>query len=176
MNNAYKYYRCLFTQSYKFVYIYSAFACVSHSTVNLISGVHNKHVAFQAILSAGVTTFSVKKGQTVICGRVVSSIGDGYDPKTGVFTVPVSGVYCFMFTSTPESDSNDDWCAADIMVDHEGIAYMRARRQIRCTAHAVVDAKEGQKVFPRALLSAGDKIFCGGWLTTCSDVLVQPDT
>jgi hypothetical protein len=152
---------------------------LSHSTENvcfLFSDKRNKHVAFQAILS-GVNTLSLKKGKTVICGRVVSSVGDGYDAETSVFTVPVSGVYCFMFSSTPGSNSDDDECAAHIKLDDKNIAYMKAHRPIRSTVHAVVYAKAGQKVFPRAvlLLSGRDNKFRGYCLTTFFGVLVQPD-
>jgi hypothetical protein len=142
----------------------------------LISGFQNKHVAFQAVPSAGVlNTLSLKKGQTVICDEVISSVGDGYYPTIGVFTVPVSGVYCFIFTSTPCSDSNDDQCAAHIMLDNEDIGYMNARGRICSTAHAMVYAQAGQRVFPRAYLSDHENKFWTGWLTAFSGVLVQPD-
>jgi hypothetical protein len=132
----------------------------------------NKPVAFHAIPSPGSGSFDLSSNQTVICGHVISSVGDGYNAETGVFTVSVSGVYCFMFSSTPNSYYHNDECGAFLMLDDVEIAFMFSEGRERCTAHAVVQAKSGQKVFPRSWVLPRNT-FNVGWLTTFSGFLVQ---
>jgi hypothetical protein len=104
---------------------------------------------------------------------VITNIGDGYDPETGVFTVPVSGLYSFMFSSAtndelPPPGANESqlflfhttymrpYCEAQIMLDYEPIASMRAQSGERGTAHSVVHAKAGQKVYPLCTYGSAD--------------------
>jgi hypothetical protein len=35
---------------------------------------------------------------SIILSRVITNVGNGYDPQTGVFTVPVTGLYDIQLT------------------------------------------------------------------------------
>lgn len=50
-------------------------------------------VAFSARCTAN--TVNIGDNGPVIFDAVVTNVGNGYDPRTGVFTVPVPGVYLF---------------------------------------------------------------------------------
>ncbi|KAL4225225.1 hypothetical protein ACF0H5_015915 [Mactra antiquata] len=56
-------------------------------------------------------------GETFIFTNVFSEHGDGYNPITGVFTVPVSGMYWFQVTLCLRSSG----CVFGIIVDGENI-------------------------------------------------------
>lgn len=53
-------------------------------------------VAFSAALSKDVT--STTPQEKLIYDTVITNIGNGFDPKTGEFTVPSDGLYVFHWT------------------------------------------------------------------------------
>jgi hypothetical protein len=81
----------------------------------LFSDVFKKQVGFHAVLVTG-EVITLKKDEIVKCDYVVYNAGGGYDNKIGVFTVPASGVYCFMAMSTPLSEDLNVSCWAQNLI------------------------------------------------------------
>ena len=88
----------------------------------------------------------IPAGNTLVCDDVITSVGGGYDDKTGVFTAPVSGLYCFMATACPYSDDPSKHAKLDLVLDGKIIGYTSAYGKGKCTTHAVVQVKAGQRV------------------------------
>lgn len=70
----------------------------------------NHQVAFSARLSARHTG-----GGTIIFKEVLTNYGDGYSPLTGNFTAPVTGLYFFILTSSP--DDKDTFPHAQVLTE-----------------------------------------------------------
>jgi hypothetical protein len=138
----------------------------------LISDVFSKQVAFHAVVVRDNVT--IKEGETLICERVVYNAGGGYDAKTGVFTVPVSGLYCFLATATAGNDDIKVNCWVNLRLDDQLIANLVASGRGRTTAHAAVQAIAGQKV-SLVLRKDNSRVF-GKWNTTFSGFCICPDT
>ena len=45
----------------------------------------------------------------LVFDKVVLNVGDGYDPHTGIFTAPVSGVYSFFLTQMSSDGARELW-------------------------------------------------------------------
>lgn len=69
---------------------------------------------------------TLKKDETLICEKVVFNTGGGYDSKTGVFTVPVSGLYCFMASAIEGTSDEDVTCWVYMELDNQLIANLVA--------------------------------------------------
>ncbi|XP_022295233.2 complement C1q tumor necrosis factor-related protein 3-like [Crassostrea virginica] len=54
--------------------------------------VDQRKVAFTASV---VSSSSSWNSGTLVFNKVISNVGKGYDPKTGVFTAPIAGMYVF---------------------------------------------------------------------------------
>ena len=119
---------------------------------------------------------TVKTERVLILRDDVINIGDSYDPATGYFTAPVSGVYVFMATSA--SNMKGELARLDLMHEDERIAYLCCEED-SCTCHAAVKVHAGEMVWLRTFKPAEDLQityhYCAGWLTSFSGVLVQPD-
>jgi hypothetical protein len=99
--------------------------------------------------------------------------GGGYDNTTGVFTVPATGVYCFMALGSPGSTDEKESIWVNIKLDDQGIANLGAYFRERSSSQAVVCAKAGQKVCLKSCKD--DNKFWGGWNTSFSGFLISPD-
>ncbi|KAJ8312774.1 hypothetical protein KUTeg_010147 [Tegillarca granosa] len=55
-----------------------------------------KHVAFSASLSHDIS--NNVKSYKIIFDKIITNIGNGYNTKTGIFTVPIDGLYVFDWT------------------------------------------------------------------------------
>jgi hypothetical protein len=137
-----------------------------------ISGGASKRVAFHAVVDQG-GSITIKQSEKLMCKHVKYSTGGGCNPHTGVFTVPVSGVYCFLAMSTPQSQDADYFSWFEIQLDDNVIANLAAYGKGRSTAHAVVHATAGQNVFLQSMKD-DNKCF-GGWNTSFSGFLICPD-
>ena len=113
----------------------------------------------------------------MIFNRTLFNIGGGYDPSTGVFTTPVSGLYLFSLHFMGGSHSNSTnlatyvdgrqtLCVAFAMgVDRQ------ENDQGSCTA--VAQLQQGQGVSVKVYY--GTPTIWGSILTSFSGVLVQSD-
>lgn len=115
---------------------------------------------------------SLKFREKLICNLVINSTGQGYDPGSGEFTVPVSGLYTFMVTTRCYDDDVGNSCGLYLMLDDDAIGYLDAWGKFSASTHAHIHARAGQKVF---LTSRGVYKFNGGWGTLFSGALMIPD-
>ncbi|CDQ77732.1 unnamed protein product [Oncorhynchus mykiss] len=58
-----------------------------------------EQVAFSATLGISGTIGPVSNEITLVFQRVLSNVGNAYNPTTGIFTAPVRGLYHFTFTA-----------------------------------------------------------------------------
>ncbi|XP_070209010.1 paramyosin-like isoform X2 [Littorina saxatilis] len=105
-------------------------------------------VAFNCALTKTVTTVGQ---ETLICEDVIFSVGGGYDNQTGIFTAPVSGLYCFMATSSPCDDDVRKAAFLWIVLENKDIAFLSAFGKGKCTAHGAVQVNAGQQVWLKTL-------------------------
>ncbi|WAR31323.1 C1QL4-like protein [Mya arenaria] len=91
---------------------------------NITEGMHQSPVAFFAILSTDLRTTS--SFQTLVFTKVVTDVGGGYNPGTGVFTTPVDGLY--VFSTSVMVNLSTSTTFAHIRIDKNGgkVAYLYA--------------------------------------------------
>ncbi|KAK7499512.1 hypothetical protein BaRGS_00009164 [Batillaria attramentaria] len=103
-------------------------------------------VCFHASATDHITTDGE---QTLILDNVSANVGDGYNPNTGVFTAPITGIYIFMATAAPVDDDSEP-SHIYLLVDDEIHAVASAYNTDvgSCgTCHAAVQVSAGQKVW-----------------------------
>ncbi|XP_048238284.1 complement C1q tumor necrosis factor-related protein 4-like [Haliotis rufescens] len=62
--------------------------------------------ATEVAFSAGLSHHqSLTGGQTVVYNRIITNVGNAYNPATGVFTCPISGAYVFQYHAMSRQDS-----------------------------------------------------------------------
>ncbi|KAH9498150.1 Complement C1q-like protein 2 [Bulinus truncatus] len=98
--------------------------------------------------SAGLTTsVNVSDHANVTYDRVWTNVGNGYDPNTGVFTVPVDGTYTFLYHALAEYDG---FLWLDFYQNSKYIssAYAHVDSQYGATSNSVtLDAKKGDQMY-----------------------------
>ena len=129
----------------------------------------NTLVAFHASLSSPVTT---SKTQILVCDNVISNVGGAYNAHTGVFTVPVAGVYCFLVNTSPCQRSEDKRARLGVVLDNRKIAHVYARGLWWSTGHTAVQLDVGHKVWLRTF-GDDEYTFSEGW-TSFTGMLLQP--
>ena len=138
-----------------------------------ISAKAKVQVAFQALLHTNVT---VKSQQVLILKHELINVGGCYNPLTGYFTAPVSGMYMFMASSS--SRQKGKWAKLDLVHEGEDIAFL-CGGEGSCTCHAAIRVAAGERVWLRTFEPDGEEDivyhYKAGWLTSFSGVLVQPD-
>lgn len=120
--------------------------------------------------------------QTLLQGVLVfkqtsTNLGNAYDPDTGVFTAPFSGLYDFQLTFMGYHTSG--YVNAGICVDGEMTAFglsdnRHGQNYQTVTTRAVVHVSAGSKVTAKNVDSVA-KDFQGGQHTTFSRFLVNAD-
>ena len=74
---------------------------------------------------AGISAFTVAPVPApVIFDDDKINLGDHYDPKTGIYTVPLNGIYEFYVQIESYLDSDNDW-EIYVLVDDETFAFTR---------------------------------------------------
>ena len=143
---------------------------------------NSRLVAFHAKRSSPLTTTAAT---ILICDDVVSNTGDpsdssssssssyDYDRQSGVFTAPVTGTYCFLATSSPNEPDDDVVAAADLVVDGRVVGGLCSYGYRWATGHCALRLTAGQRVWLRTM--EGRHSFAGGWWTTFSGMLLQPE-
>lgn len=129
----------------------------------------NALVAFHVSLGSPVTTQS--RTQTLVCDNVISNVGGGYNARTGVFTAPVAGLYCFLVNASPCHRSEDKRARLSVVLDHRKIAHVYSRGLWWSTGHTAVQLDVGHKVWLRTF-DDGDYTFSEGW-TNFTGMLLQ---
>jgi hypothetical protein len=125
-------------------------------------------IAFTARLVHDITP--VGPGQSINFDRIVTNIGNGYNPHGGVFTARVPGVYIFAVTvmSLPSH-----YITVEMVKDGSELCYTRAEREDydSATCVATVHLAAGEDVWVKQ--AAGDGIH--GQYSTFSGILITPD-
>lgn len=119
------------------------------------------------------SSIQTKEVTTLICSNVVTNISGSYNGKTGIFTCPAPGTYCFLATSSPNERDDNKMAAVDIVVDNRVMGGLCSYGFRWSTGHCVVKLKAGQQVWLRTV--DGEHTFAGEWWTTFSGMLLQPE-
>ena len=136
-------------------------------------------VAFTARFSGdtGGSAHGVSLGDKTILrlDKVVTNIGNGYNPKTGVFTAPIAGTYSFFLTAMGTNAHGNMELAIDkqgtvlalVWVEGTNDPYDKGSSQV--TTHLAT----GDQVWVRHY--AGDQVVRGSWWTVFTGYLLQAD-
>ncbi|XP_023203176.1 complement C1q subcomponent subunit B-like [Xiphophorus maculatus] len=131
-------------------------------------------VAFSAAL-VDTNNWTVKgpleADETLKFERVITNIGNGYDPATGLFTAPVKGLYYIQVTgiSGPTGELH-----AGVKKNRENMfaIYQKARTQAGASNAMVLVLEQGDRVYVQ--LWAGKTIADQGRLSIFTGFLVFP--
>lgn len=104
-------------------------------------------LGFSAVLESSKTFL---KGEKVTFDKVLTNIGDGYDPNTGMFTASTTGLYQFSTTIKAKTDDDKVSC------------FFKVNSQLRIRVFGSRGGAVGAvtDVMP---LSVGDKVYIEMW-------------
>nr|KAG5686624.1 hypothetical protein BaRGS_006298 [Batillaria attramentaria] len=129
-------------------------------------------VAFTARFSGD--NIAVANHATLKLDRVITNIGNGYDPVTGIFTAPVAGVYGFYATLMAANGHGQIYLAIDKhgsildIIHGDGNANINDQGSTLMTTHLAA----GEKVWMRHYKGS---IVRGSWWTIFTGYLIQAD-
>ncbi|WAR31332.1 CAPR2-like protein [Mya arenaria] len=89
---------------------------------NISESMHPSPAAFFATLSSGFTTSS--SAQSLVFNNVVTDVGGGYNPGTGVFTAPVDGLYVFSASVMVQMTTSATFAHIRIKKNDSHVAYL----------------------------------------------------
>ena len=139
----------------------------------------DKTVAFYAWNSANPV--HVLAHGTLILNHAGTNIGDAYNTLTGVFTVPVSGLYYFQTTFLSYRLGAGHQVHSSIYVDNKtmaaGISDTQHGHYDQTTINTIVHVHAGQVVYVRNVESAAREYFdsIADQRTTFSGFLINAD-
>ncbi|KAM9704158.1 complement C1q-like protein 2 [Menidia menidia] len=131
-------------------------------------------VAFSAAFretSTWTTLGPEEQDLTLYFKKVLTNLGNAYNPETGVFTAPAKGLYFFTLTGVagPTGELNAGVKRnSDLMF----AIYQKAGTQASASNSMLLELEQGDRVF--AQLWAGKSIADQGRLSTFSGYLVYP--
>ncbi|XP_025097315.1 uncharacterized protein LOC112565775 [Pomacea canaliculata] len=135
--------------------------------------------SFKTFKASSLVAFNARLHESspagdVILSKVDCNVGQAYDDKTGIFTVPVTGIYFFMARAMAAEEPRRFY--VHIMVDGLSVAVSGSFRGkpyhgMNCTVHLVQRLIKGQKVM--SYVECNVNLISN--TTSFSGVLVQPD-
>ena len=121
--------------------------------------------------TAGVTSSSSSwSSGTLVFPKVITNVGNGYNPSDGVFTAPRAGVYVF-FVNVQGYSNNDVY--VDIVLN--GANKVRTMAQTNYDAGpnlAVLSLQTGDRVWVKFYTGQGYSTLSAGPITTFSGFLI----
>nr|KAG5686622.1 hypothetical protein BaRGS_006296 [Batillaria attramentaria] len=128
-------------------------------------------VAFTARFSRD--NIAVANHTTLKLDKVITNIGNGYDPLSGIFTAPVAGVYGFYATLMAVNGRGTIYLAIDkhdtiLDIIHGDGVNINAQGSTLVTTHLAA----GEKVWMRHYRGS---IVRGSWWTVFTGYLIQAD-
>ena len=132
-------------------------------------------VAFSVRFSSdnGVTGLPMSTHSILQFNHVITNVGNGYFPQTGIFTAPYAGVYCFSISFMSVNGKGHIFVAIDrhgTMLDY---AYANGHDDgDQGSAEVTVHLARGEQVWVR---QQGGTAVRGGLFTVFTGYLVQAD-
>ena len=128
----------------------------------------DNHIAFYATLSAHTT---LGQKQTIEFDQILTNIGNGYNGVSGVFTVPITGVYQFS-TTMLQFTSTQNEIHTQLMKNNNVVGQNFGNsNRASATQTVIVSAQKGDIVYvrhheligttPQTIHGLGYSSFCG---------------
>ncbi|XP_070190216.1 uncharacterized protein [Littorina saxatilis] len=131
-------------------------------------GKSNVLVAFHACLSQPVTTTRM---EILVCDNIISNVGAAYDPRNGVFTAPVPGIYAFFANTSPCQRDQEKKARLSVVLENRRIAHVYARGLWWSSGHTALHLEAGHRVWLRTF-DDDRYTFSEGW-TNFTGMLIQ---